>query len=225
MVEISQSKEDYLKAIWEREQSGEPVLRARLAEQLGVSAPAVTAALSRLSQADLVTSGEDGTVRLTPAGREIAQHLVLRHNLVEKLLVEVLGLEWYKAHEEAERIEHVISADVEARLVALFGEGGTCPHGVPVQGDAEVDRRRRGLVRLDEVEVGRSVRVAQIFERDGEFLRFLDGRGITPSAEIEIRDRGYDQVLRIGVGEAEIHLGRAAAERIWVEVLEERPDR
>lgn len=217
MVEISQSKEDYLKAIWELQQSGVPVLRARLAEQLGVSAPAVTAALGRLEQAELVLLAEDGTVDLQPAARRIARHLVLRHNLVEKLLVEVLGLEWYKAHEEAERIEHVISDDVEARLLSYFGDDGTCPHGAPLAGESAIERRARGLFRLAEAELATRVRVAQIFERDREFLRYLDSKGVVPGSVLGVEDRGYDGVVRIDVAGTEVHLAPEALDKIWVE--------
>ncbi|MBI4616423.1 MAG: metal-dependent transcriptional regulator [Planctomycetes bacterium] len=219
MVEISQSKEDYLKAIWEAKQSGSPVLRARLAEELGVSAPAVTAALGRLEQAGLIEQGADGRVELTSGGKELVEHLILRHNLVEKLLVEVLDLEWYKAHEEAERIEHVISPDVEAKLLALFGHEGNCPHGAPLRGESHEERRRRGLVLLAEAQVGSSVRIARVFERDSEFLRYLDGRGIVPGAIVRIEDRSYDQVLRVRIGEDEVHMASTAAERIWVEQI------
>ena len=219
MVEVSQSKEDYLKAVWELRQSGRPALRARLAEHLGVSAPAVTAALGRLQTAGLVEFLEDGSVDLTGSGREIVEHLVLRHNLVEKLLVEVVGLEWYKAHEEAERIEHVISPEVEAKLLALFGPEGTCPHGSPLAGDNVAERRRRGLVPLAEAEVGQSVRIARVSERDQGFLRYLDQKGLLPGAKLRIEHREYDEVIRVTTDDQEIHLGPEAAGKLWVEPL------
>src|SRR5208282_5597643 len=97
---ITVSKEDYLKAILEAESEGESVISARLADWLKVSAPAVTMAVRRLKK--------DGLVRLTAAGRKIARKLTLRHHLIERMLSELFGMEWWKVHDEAERLEHAV---------------------------------------------------------------------------------------------------------------------
>src|SRR5579884_309959 len=97
---ITVSKEDYLKAVMEAESEGEVVISATLAHWLSVSAPAVTMALRRLKRDGLVTVHHDGRVKLTAAGREIAQRLTVRHHLIERMLHEVFGMEWYKVHDE-----------------------------------------------------------------------------------------------------------------------------
>ena len=126
---IHVSKENYLKAILEAEAEGRQVIPAMLAHWLEVSAPAVTMALKRLKRDGCVKVGDDGIVRLTAAGREMAYHTALRHHLIERMLSEVFGMEWHEIHEEAERLEHAVSPAFEAKLKEKLGEGGACPHG------------------------------------------------------------------------------------------------
>ncbi|MFZ1032108.1 MAG: metal-dependent transcriptional regulator, partial [Candidatus Acidiferrales bacterium] len=113
----SVSQEDYLKAIWELVQEEQEPISARLAEDLGVTPPAVTAALKRMTRSGYLHVRRDGRIELTGKGESIAQHLVLRHRLAEKLLTDVIGLEWARAHEEAERLEHGISPEVAELLL------------------------------------------------------------------------------------------------------------
>ncbi len=218
MTTITQSKEDYLKAIFEAQQTGQDVLRARLAETLGVSPPAVTTALQRLARDGHVELFCDGVIELTGSGRSIAEKLVLRHNLVEKLLYEIIGLEWYKVHEEAERIEHVISEDVEQKLLDMFGpKAGTCPHGTPIYGESIEERMARGLQQLSSCDArGQTVEVALISERDPNFLRFLDEKGLVPHSHIQVLECGYGDILTIGVAGGRIHLDPQASAKIWV---------
>src|SRR4030095_4925172 len=124
---ITVSKEDYLKAVLEAESEGETVISATLAHRLKVSPPAVTMALRRLKKDGFVRVQADGNVRLTAAGRKIARKLTLRHHLIERMLSEMFGMEWYKVHDEAERLEHAVSPDFEAKLLAKLGRGGACP--------------------------------------------------------------------------------------------------
>src|SRR5215468_12013676 len=108
MAEMHDTTEEYLETIFEIEEEGIVPIRARLVERL----------------------------RLTPKGRAIARSIVRRHRLAERLLVDVIGLEWEKAHKEADRWEHAISAEVEEKLVALLGDPATCPHGNPIPGSS-----------------------------------------------------------------------------------------
>ena len=142
---ITVSKEDYLKAILEAESEGETVISATLAHWLSVSPPAVTMALRRLKKDGLVRVQADGHVGLTSAGRKIARKLTLRHHLIERMLSEIFGMEWYRVHDEAERLEHAVSPDFEARLLAKLGRGGACPHGNLSELESPASRRRRGL--------------------------------------------------------------------------------
>src|SRR5215813_2377362 len=149
---ITVSKEDYLKAILEAESEGETVISATLAHWLSVSPPAVTMALRRLKKDGLVRVKTDGQVGLTAAGRKIARKLTLRHHLIERMLSEMFGMEWFKVHDEAERLEHAVSPDFEARLLAKLGPRGACPHGNLSEMESSASRRRRGLVLLSDAD-------------------------------------------------------------------------
>ena len=215
-MKITVSKEDYLKAILEAESEGASVISATLAAWLSVSAPAVSMALRRLKKDGLVRVEADGHIRLTAAGREIARRLAFRHYLIERMLSEFFGMEWYKVHDEAERLEHAVSADFERKLVKRLGRGGPCPHGNGFLPETPVRRRRRGLLTLAEAEVGPSYTVNSTYERDSGLLEFLDGRGIRPGARVKIAARNYDQTLTLQTAAGAVTLGGPAAEKVWV---------
>jgi DtxR family Mn-dependent transcriptional regulator len=214
---ITVSKEDYLKAILEAESEGQEVISATLAHWLSVSAPAVTMALRRLKKDGLVRVQAEGRVQLTPAGREIARRLTTRHHLIERMLHEVFGMEWFKVHEEAERLEHAVSADFEALLAAKIGRGGVCPHGNQMIPESPTARKRRGLTQLAYAEAGYEYLVDSVYERDHKLLEFLDSRGVRPKARVRITNRNYDQTLTLETDAGMVPLGQNAAENVWVE--------
>jgi DtxR family Mn-dependent transcriptional regulator len=213
---ITVSKEDYLKAILEAESEGETVISATLAHWLSVSPPAVTMALRRLKKDGLVRVQGDGHVGLTSAGRKIARKLTLRHHLIERMLSEIFGMEWFRVHDEAERLEHAVSPDFEARLLAKLGRGGACPHGNLSELESPGSRRRRGLVLLAHAEAGKNYVVSGIYERDRHLLEFLEGRGVRPGARVHVAGRNYDQTLTLATDAGTVALGRSAAEKVWV---------
>jgi DtxR family transcriptional regulator, Mn-dependent transcriptional regulator len=213
---ITVSKEDYLKAILEAESEGETVISATLSHRLSVSPPAVTMALRRLKKDGLVRVQAKGHVGLTPAGRKIARKLTLRHHLIERMLSEIFGMEWYKVHDEAERLEHAVSPSFESKLLAKLGRGGACPHGNLSERESPASRRRRGLLLLADAEAGRSYAVSGIYERDRHLLEFLEQRGIRPGARLHVSGRNYDQTLTLDTEAGTVALGRSAAERVWV---------
>jgi DtxR family Mn-dependent transcriptional regulator len=145
--QTSVSQEDYLKAIWELVQEEQTPISARLAEDLDVTPPAVTAALKRMTRGGYLHVRRDGRIELSPKGEEIAQHLVLRHRLAEKLLTDVIGLPWSRAHEEAEKLEHGISQEVAELLLKRFGRESRCPHGVPLVGGMAKLRKKFGALK------------------------------------------------------------------------------
>jgi DtxR family Mn-dependent transcriptional regulator len=213
---ITVSKEDYLKAILEAESEGQEVISATLAHWLSVSAPAVTMALRRLKKDGLVRVQADGRVQLTAAGREIARRLTTRHHLIERMLHEVFGMEWYKVHEEAERLEHAVSADFEALLAAKLGRGGACPHGNQIIPESPAARKRRGLTQHAFAEAGHQYLVDSVYERDHKLLEFLDSLGVRPKARVRIVNRHYDQTLTLDTGAGSVPLSHTAAENVWV---------
>jgi DtxR family Mn-dependent transcriptional regulator len=215
----SVSQEDYLKVIWETVQEGDMPISARLAEDLDVTPPAVTAALKRMTRGGYARVGRDGKIGLTSKGRKIAQHLVLRHRLAEMLLTEVIGLDWTRAHEEAERLEHGISPEVAALLLKRFGRSSRCPHGVPLFGGMAKLRRELGAIRLSESAPGQTYQILRVYEKDPKFLEFLAGLSLKPGVRVRITNREYDETMTLSLASApstKMYLGKPATERIWV---------
>ena len=213
-MRITISKENYLKTISEAESEGEVVKAVTLTRWLNVSAPAVTMAIKRLKRDGLIEVGRDGHLSLTGPGREIANRLIHRHHLIERMLTEIFGLEWYKVHDEAEQLEHAVSTDFEQKLVEKLGPGGVCPHGNVVGADSPAERRKRGLKPLDEAGAGEQVTVASIFERDRQLLERLDGIGIRPGVRVDVRQAVPD-VEFVAAGRL-ASLERPAAAKVWV---------
>lgn len=218
-MRITISKENYLKAIAEAESEGQTVIAATLARWLNVSPPAVTMAIKRLKRDNLISvSAEDGRIRLTSEGRDIATRLLNRHHLIERMLTEIFGMEWYKVHEEAEQLEHAVSADFERKLMEKLGPGEACPHGNLIGIDTPEERRRRGWLPLGELASEDAGQVMSVFERDRQLLEYLDGLGIHPGAVLQLVRHNYDDTLtlRINAGQS-VQLGRSAADKIWVD--------
>jgi len=213
---ITVSKEDYLKAIFEAESEGEAVISATLANWLEVSPPAVTMALRRLKRDGLVEVHKNGRVRLSVAGRRIAKRLAVRHHLIERMLTEIFGMPWYRTHDEAERLEHAVSAEFEALLIDKLGPGGECPHGNLATIESPAQKRKRGQRLLSEAEPGQAYVVVSVYERDSNLAELLDQRGIRPGSELHLLLRNYDQTLSLETPEGAVVLGRPAAEKIWV---------
>ena len=214
-MRITISKENYLKAVAEAESEGETVIAATLVRWLSVSAPAVTMAVRRLKRDGLLKVATNGEIGLTRQGRAIADGILNRHHLIERMLTEIFGMEWYKVHDEAEQLEHAVSEDFAQKLQEKLGTEIVCPHGNRVGLDRPKDRRERGWVPLDEA-TG-TVRVTSVFERDRQLLEYLDGLGIRPGARLQMLARNYDETVSLKVDKKTVQLGRAAAQKVWVQ--------
>jgi DtxR family Mn-dependent transcriptional regulator len=212
---ITVSKENYVKAVLEAESEGQTVISATLAHWLSVSPPAVTTALRRLKKDGLVRVLR-GRVRLTAAGRQIARKLSLRHHLIERMLAEIFGMEWYKVHDEAERLEHAVSADFEAKLTEKLGRRGICPHGSQAIPETRTACKQRGLILLSEVKTGRVYVVSSVYARDRALLEFLEGCGIRPGSTLTLDSRNYDQTLTLITERGSFAVGQPVAQRVWV---------
>jgi DtxR family Mn-dependent transcriptional regulator len=214
----SVSQEDYLKSIWEMLEEDQVPISARLAEELDVTPPAVTAALKRMTRDGHVRVERSGRIALTHKGRAVAERLALRHQLAEMLLTEVIGLSWAKAHDEAERLEHAISPEVEALLLKRFGDKKSCPHGVPMRGGI-AKLRKQGAVLLSDLRPEESGEILCVYEKDAQFLEFLEGLHIRPETKVEVLKREYDETMTLRAAGRTMHLGKPATTRIWVRRL------
>ena len=186
MGDFHPATEEYLETIFELEEAGIPPMRARIVERLGVSAPSVSETVARLEREGYLVLDPDRRMRLTETGRKYATSMVRRHRLAERLLVDVLKVPWHQVHEEACRLEHAISENLEHHLVELLGDPGTCPHGNPIPGSAN-ERGMEDAERLGDVEPGVTVRVSRIdeeLESDPAGLLLLETEGLLPGARV-----------------------------------------
>jgi DtxR family Mn-dependent transcriptional regulator len=145
--------------------------------------------------------------------------LALRHQLAELLLTDVIGLSWAKAHDEAERMEHAISPEVEALLLKRFADKKSCPHGVPMRGGI-AKLRRQGAVLLSDLRASERGEILSVYEKDGQFLAFLEDLGLRPQTEVEVKKREYDETMTLRASGRTMHLGKPATTRIWVRRLD-----
>jgi DtxR family Mn-dependent transcriptional regulator len=216
-LKITISKENYLKTIAEAESEGETVKATTLSRWLNVSAPAVTMAIKRLKRDNLISVSNDGHIALTLAGRAIADRLLNRHHLIERMLTEIFGMEWYKVHDEAEQLEHAVSADFERKLIERLGAGEACPHGNRTGMDTPEDRRLRGLHPLGEAPAGRLATVVSVFERDRNLLEYLDGVGIRPGVRVGVNGPADGGALQVDVDGRRVRVDPGVASKVWVE--------
>lgn len=212
--------EAYLEIIYLMEVEEQPVIGARLAESQHVSRPTVTAALKRMIKEGLVRINDRKEIFLTAKGQSLAEYLQRRHCIIERWLVDELGLDWAASDAEAHRLEHAMSDAVAEMLNKNLGYPTTCPHGNPVPGNGrkttstEKNFRLNAAVRDDQVIVSR---VSEYDQDVAELLNYLGERGIRPGAEIKVTEVApMKGPLTIKVGSRLVSLSRETAKYVWV---------
>lgn len=218
LTDLTASQEAYLEAIYILEHTG-GAIAARVAERLGVRPPSVSGALRRLQAVGLLGIGQDRELCLTSVGRRLAEQGMRRHRVLERWLVEGLGLDWSRAHAEAQRMEHAVSTDVVDRLYEAMGRPAACPHGNPIPG-AHGLPPYAGSATLDRAPVGGRLRVARIAEdaeEDAGQLATFERLGLRPGRRLEVLPRRNGHVrFASDAGAAEVALDLAA--KVWVDV-------
>lgn len=211
--------ENYLIAIQTLEDEGQPSLLARVAEQVGVTAPTALETLRRLARDGYVTLS-DRQIALTDKGHATAKSLQRRHRLIERWLVDVLGLDWGAAHEEAHRLEHALSESVAERLAESMGFPETCPHGNPIRDLAASPLAPSA--RLVDAPHGTPLvlqRISELAEDNLELLHFYEENGLRPGARLVATRQGpLDAPFLLEVEGRPVALGREVAWYLWVEV-------
>ena len=212
MTDLIDTTEMYLKTIFELEEEGIPPLRARIAERLGHSGPTVSQTVARMERDGLLHLADDRQLQLTETGQQLATRVMRKHRLAERLLVDVIGLEWEFVHDEACRWEHVMSERVERKILALLEEHHDSPYGNPIPGLDELGEEksedfRTGLSSLTELagEEPTLVRVRRIGEPvqvDHEALTLLTVAGLLPGQTVEVR-RSDNRVIAVRQGAPE----------------------
>ncbi len=182
---FTRSQEDYLKALYLLRGDQRPVPTRELAQRLGISSPSVSEMVARLTAQGLVEHDRYRGQQLTKEGRKVALELVRHHRLLEMFLVEVLGYAWDEVHEEAERLEHVISERMEARIFELLGRPELDPHGHAIPSLTGKVRPLSDRA-LSDCRAGEKVRVQRVSDEDPALLRELEHRGLVPGTRIEV---------------------------------------
>jgi DtxR family Mn-dependent transcriptional regulator len=213
---ITHAMEDYLKTIYVLEEEHGRVSTQAIAEHLRVQSPSVTNMLKRLASLKLVYHRPYRGVTLTPAGRRVALEVIRHHRLLELYLSEALGYSWDAVHEEADRLEHSISEELESRIDALLGYPSADPHGHPIptpDGDLPLDE----ATRLDHIGVGSRVTIERVSDRDPEQLRYLATLGLLPGVEVVVLDRlPFAGPVQVRVGDREHYLSLELAQALFV---------
>ena len=202
---------------------GRVVIAARLTEKMGVSAPTVWNTVQRMQRDGLIEISPTREITLAPPGLAAAESIKRRHLLTERLLVDILGLAWADAHEEAHLIEHTITPRVEERIVAVLGNPTTCPHGNPFPGvDPATLPKTRPLATARAGEEWTVDGINEEAEEDHELMSFYERNGLKPGARLQVLEvAAYNSTMTVRVdGGPEVTLGMPAAESLRIVVEE-----
>ncbi len=227
MSDLIDTTEMYLRTIFELDEEGIVPLRARIAERLGHSGPTVSQTVARMERDGLVVVSDDRHLELTAQGRERATRVMRKHRLAERLLTDVIGLEWSMVHDEACRWEHVMSERVEQRLMELLDHPHRSPYGNPIPGLSELGEHGAaetfldGVVMVTELAVGASGVVARLGEpvqTDPELLARFLATGVVPDATVRVRAVGDEVALAAEGSDLELELPEDVARHVFLRV-------
>lgn len=217
---MTKSAQDYLKRIYELTECGLPASTNDLARELEIKPASVTGMIQKLAaeKPALVEYQKHQGVTLTPAGKRAALEVIRHHRLLETWLVQTLGYSWDEVHEEAERLEHVISEDFERRIAAALGNPTRDPHGelIPTE---DLKMPVDDSTPLSALRPNQSATIQRVISQDPNLLRHLDSLGLTPGVQIEITEySSFDNNLTIKVGRKSNVLGLNITTKIFVEI-------
>lgn len=217
---MTKSAQDYLKRIYELTECGLPASTNDLARELEIKPASVTGMIQKLAaeKPALVEYQKHQGVTLTPAGKRAALEVIRHHRLLETWLVQTLGYSWDEVHEEAERLEHVISEDFERRIAAALGNPTRDPHGelIPTE---DLKMPVDDSTPLSALRPNQSAIIQRVISQDPNLLRHLDSLGLTPGVQIEITEySSFDNNLTIKVGRKSNVLGLNITTKIFVEI-------
>ena len=217
--DVSIAQGEYLVRIYASLREGTRIVGSRLAERLGVSASAVTQAFQRMERQGLAVIDEDRGIQLTAEGRNIAESIIRRHYLLERLLVDSLGYDWADANDEAEHLEQTLSPKLENYLYERLGQPSTCPHGNPFPGSRD-EERLLGARTLIDTNAGTSVviwRITEEGEDDPALLHFAHDNGLLPGSEVSVEQIDLRAGnIEVGAGNHQVNIPAKWAQHIRV---------
>ncbi len=221
---LTDSIQDYLKTIYELTDGGENASTTALADRLGIAPASVTGMVQKLSiqKPALVVYRKHQGVKLTAAGKRAALEVIRHHRLLETWLVKTLGYSWDEVHPEAEKLEHVISEEMEARIASAMGNPSYDPHGEPIP-SADLVMPEDDSIRLADLDIGRPAILSRVQAQDADLLRHLEGLGLRIGTKVRIHEISpYDGVVHLQVNDSKdpVVLGPAVTRRIFVKRVE-----
>jgi DtxR family transcriptional regulator, Mn-dependent transcriptional regulator len=216
---LNPASKEYLEAVFELEEEGRKVLQARIGERLGLAAATVSEGVKRLVVEGYVTITTGREVVLTDTGRVVAETLVRRHRLAERMLTDILGIPWHLCHEQAEDWEKVMTTEVERAILAKLDGQPTCPHGNPIPG-AGPAIPWSDLMSVASMQVGQSGKLTRLLEDvelDHDVLKYLEDNKLMPGARLTLTAVAPDGTLSLTVDGTEVALGSVLADNLWID--------
>jgi DtxR family transcriptional regulator, Mn-dependent transcriptional regulator len=218
VANLNEASKEYLEAVYELEEEGQRILQARIGERLGLAPATVSEGIKRLMSEGLVSVEGARDITLTADGRVLAETLVRRHRLAERMLVDILGIPWHLCHDQAEDWEKVMTPEVEEAILGKIVGEPTCPHGNPIPG-AESAIPWSDLTPVGKMPLGsraKLVRLLEDVELDHDVLKYLEDHRLLPGNDLEMTDIGPDGTMTLRVENKTVALGPALADNLWV---------
>jgi DtxR family Mn-dependent transcriptional regulator len=215
-MSLSQSVEDYLKAIYLLEIENESATTNNIAESLSVSSASVTNMFKKLAKLKLINHKSYRGAELTPAGEKIALEVIRHHRLLELYLKEMMGYSWDEVHDEAEKLEHHISEQFEDKIAELLNNPTHDPHGDPIPSKEGVVPQMASLA-ITDAEENTSYIIGRVRDQDPELLRFLEKSGIIPGVKVTILEKTpFDGPVKIKLEDKETTIGNSVAKDVFL---------
>jgi DtxR family Mn-dependent transcriptional regulator len=215
---LNPASKEYLEAVFELGEEGQRILQARIGERLGLTPATVSEGIKRLVGEGYVTI-DSRDIALTEEGSRIAEALVRRHRLAERMLVDILGIPWHLCHEQAEDWEKVMTAEVEEAILAKLSGEATCPHGNPIPGVSQSVvpwSDLKPVAAMEEGDKGCLTRLLEDVELNHEMLTYLEDHSLMPGHDLEVVTVGPDGTRTLDVAGRQVAVGREMGNNLWV---------
>lgn len=218
IASLNEASKEYLEAIYELEEEGQRILQARVGERLGLAAATVSEGIKRLVTDGQVTVEATRELALTEGGRALAETLVRRHRLAERMLTDILGIPWHMCHEQAADWEKVMTPEVETAILSKLTGEPTCPHGNPIPGaeSAIPWSDLRSVASMATGDHGRLTRLLEDVELDHDVLKYLEDHRLMPGHDLTLVEVAPDGTRILEVDGGRVALGRPLADNLWV---------
>lgn len=215
---LNPASKEYLEAVFELEEEGQRILQARIGERLGLAPATVSEGIKRLVNEGYVVVEGARDIVLTSEGRAVAETLVRRHRLAERMLVDILGIPWHQCHEQAEDWEKVMTPEVEQSILDKLEGEPTCPHGNPIPGTSSSIpwSALRPVASMAAGDSGLLTRLLEDIELDHDVLKYLEDHTLMPGVELTVTDVAPDGTRTLDLGNSSVAVGQRLQNNLWV---------